>query len=260
MPIRIIPKPSPNHHTTSAQTKEASSAGRAVRRNSRPSPIPTCTSANNVFHNVRLCPAKCAAERIGRPIHDGCPSALGSITSLRKPFEYINDWNCKAPSSSQIKPSVIRRPLRVIENRIFFFLPFHVSIAQARSRESTDLGRGVVSRSSALQPGRAARDRRARRRSDGRRGERNARWDVRAAVPAQRQIRSYERAGHIGGAARRSGARLGAGRAAPPRAAGPAADTGRLRPGCGTRPRRRIIPVTAFIQETPTARSRAERW
>jgi len=54
MPIGIIPKPSPNHHTTNAQPKDTISAGRAVRRNSNPNPIPTCTSANNVFHKVRL--------------------------------------------------------------------------------------------------------------------------------------------------------------------------------------------------------------
>ena len=71
MPIGIIPKPSPNHQTTKAQAKETTSAGRAVRRKSNPSPMPTCTSANSVFHSVRLCPAKCAAERIGRPIHAG---------------------------------------------------------------------------------------------------------------------------------------------------------------------------------------------
>ena len=24
-----------------------------------------------------------------------------------KPFEYMNDWNCSAPSSSQIRPSTV---------------------------------------------------------------------------------------------------------------------------------------------------------
>ena len=51
------PKPSPNHHTTSAQPKETSSAGLTVfRLRISPSPIAHWISPASVFHSVRSCP------------------------------------------------------------------------------------------------------------------------------------------------------------------------------------------------------------
>jgi hypothetical protein len=54
------------------------------------------------------------AQRIGCRTQAGCISAVGSITSARKACEYMNDWNCSAPSSSQIRPRAIWIPRIVI--------------------------------------------------------------------------------------------------------------------------------------------------
>ncbi len=96
-----------------------------------------------------------------------------------------------------------------------------------------------------MQPRRAAHGRRARRRSDGRRGEGQARWDARGA--GRECTRTLAGRGERGDdATRRSAAHPAGGpRAAPPPAVAPAAGTGHLRSRSAIQPRRQIIRRTA---------------
>jgi hypothetical protein len=104
---KTMPSPSPNHQTISTHTNDAlSAAGLAARRHSNARPIATWVDANRVFHSTRSAPANRTDQPMLLASHPGCPVALAA-RSWTKPFEYMNDWNCRPPSSSQISPSTV---------------------------------------------------------------------------------------------------------------------------------------------------------
>jgi hypothetical protein len=103
---RTIPSPSPNHHTISTHANEAASAGLTVRRDSSPRPTRTWVRANSVFHSRRSPTAIRAPQSMLVASHPGCPIAP-AVNCPTKSFEYMNDWNCRPPSSSQSSPSTV---------------------------------------------------------------------------------------------------------------------------------------------------------
>jgi hypothetical protein len=98
-----IPNASPNHQTMNTHTNEPASASLTVGRTSSPSPIATWVRAKRVFQKPWWPPASRAPQPTLEESQCGWPDSM-PVSIEVKPLPYMNDWNCNAPSSSQISP------------------------------------------------------------------------------------------------------------------------------------------------------------
>ena len=90
--------------TPSTQTNDTASAGRTVRRNSRPTPMKSWISAKNVFHTAISGDTKFPMCVIRSPRTKGCPLALARMLFSTKPRPNMKGWNCRAASRIQNRP------------------------------------------------------------------------------------------------------------------------------------------------------------
>ena len=90
--------------TPSTQTNETASAGRTVRRNSRPTPMKSWISAKNVFHTAMSGDTKFPMCVMKSPRTNGCPLALARMLFSTKPRPNMKGWNCRAASRIQNRP------------------------------------------------------------------------------------------------------------------------------------------------------------
>ena len=106
VPVRSMPMPSPKNQTPSTHTKDRTSAGRTVRRKSRPNPMASWISAKNTFHTAMSGDTKLTRCVIRSPTTKGWPDAL-AWSWPTKPWPNMNGWNWRAASSSQKRPRTI---------------------------------------------------------------------------------------------------------------------------------------------------------
>ena len=82
VPVRSMPMPSPMTQTPSTQTNDTASAGRTVRRKSRPTPMKSWISAKKVFHTATSGATKFPMWVMRSPRTKGCPWRWAGCTSL----------------------------------------------------------------------------------------------------------------------------------------------------------------------------------
>ena len=99
-PVSTPPSPSPSHHTASAQTIDAASAGLRVGRQAMPSPSRSWVRANAVFAPTECCAMRCATQVIGPATTAGLPAALDASIWRAKSLVNMYGWNCRMPSSN----------------------------------------------------------------------------------------------------------------------------------------------------------------
>ena len=104
LPVRSMPRPSPMTQTPSTQTNDTASAGRTVRRKSRPTPMKSWISAKKVFHTAMSGATKFPMWVMRSPRTKGCPLALGRMNVSTKPRPNMKGWNCRAASRIQKRP------------------------------------------------------------------------------------------------------------------------------------------------------------
>ena len=102
-PVSTPPRPSPSHHTPSAQPTEAASASLTAGRHAMPRARASWIVANTALAATLCRSTSPAFHRIGRAITAGLPwAAVASIW----PNALVNmtDWNCKMASNSHAVP------------------------------------------------------------------------------------------------------------------------------------------------------------
>ena len=90
--------------TPSTQKNDTTSAGRTVRRNSRPTPMKSWISAKKVFHTAMSGETKFPMCVMKSPRTNGCPLALARMLFSTKPRPNMKGWNCRAASRIQNRP------------------------------------------------------------------------------------------------------------------------------------------------------------
>ncbi len=84
------PSPSPKNHTPPAQTTVATTAGRAVRPTSSPTPIASWIEAKQAFSNAGWAAIIRMFHSTGPATQWGCPPAAGAMIPVAKPLVNMN--------------------------------------------------------------------------------------------------------------------------------------------------------------------------